>query len=366
MKLRKKHIKRDVKKWHIGAAVAVIVVIAICVACFVFFFKSTCADITEIDVNQKFHCTITRDELVFDEEAQCDNFVIYMTFKNNEDPKSAIKDRDDLPTSDEVSPEEESKMSQEEKDAINQKSIEVFKEKVAKRKSPLRNCNFMASQDGMQLIDAVCDRPSGNTSNETELDRNVDAGQSLDVVLIYQLRSHNDVKMLFNPIQLTNEDGSLRDLPGNTEVTFRLNHRSSDGYKAVFGDEQQQIREKQEATKASLPAVDVYLVDGWYAEVDDGTGIRLKNQKFEDAKIQITYSSNETARQQFDYYTSAASPKPDAEMQTFGNNSFIKYQPKDSSIYFFADCPNKMSIMVQLTNVQPNDVTNFLKSLVLL
>ena len=267
----KKHIKKkfNFTKKHAyiagGIVAAIVILLIVGFATGILPFVKNHADVKTFQLAHRYEINIQSDELVYDEENQCDNFVINFSIKNIREKTLSYDYDPNMPTADQITPEQESKMSEEEKDAINRNTIYKHANEVVGKVSTSNVLDVVAVQNNQDLKSVDGERKDGTSTNVESLTKVIDYQATSDTTLMYRLDDNGDCTVVFSAM-IDPEDPN-KDEFGDAVYDYKEVHYSIAGLKSWGMRDQQakeddEIRQKENAEKISFKGVEISLVDG--------------------------------------------------------------------------------------------------------
>lgn len=237
--------------------------------------------------------TITNDEVVYDEEGECDNLVVYLTAKNISDEKRAF---------------------------ANTANINTYQGE---------------DRNSLGLGDAK-DKDGNELHNTSAKDEEIEPGDSIELVYTWELEDDSDVLVNFAGYTITVE---------GAEITFVVKDRISEEWK-----DSMEAKKKELADKKSMKSFDVLgfkgeVAEGWYVDEIDEDKIKLVKEKDDASKgpegyIDIdTKSSSIFGNAQENAKSSAENFKMDGTTKiTIGGTEYICLSILDDQFMLFKDC----------------------------
>lgn len=366
----RKHIKKkqaklsDSTKRKVGfgalgfAGVAVLVFV---ILCFVFGTQNT-ANPTHFVLADRLDCTINSDRLIYDEANNCDCIEINMTFKNVTNPYD--NSDPDIRTADQVSPEEEDAMSEEEKDIINRNSALKGTSRIQTIFDVVSILYLQAAQDGKMLTEPAAEiRADGKENNADAMEPRLEIGQTADISLYFKLANQADVQVAYNfnaPTQ--KDDNSFTDEFGDKQVTqlvtFARAGQTTPQLWAYLTTHS--LEEGQSANNVEWHDLQIPLRDGWYVDKQGTAAITLKNPQKSNAKIEFSYSSGQTAEQYARETANWSSPAPEVTTTTINGTTYYTYTSGNLIVLCRDASVQGASIRIALTNLSLDDAQPYL------
>lgn len=366
----RKHIKKkqaklsDSTKRKVGfgalglAGVAVLVFV---ILCFVFGTQNT-ANPTHFVLNERLDCTINSDKLIFDEANNCDCLEVNMTFKNvtkpydNSDPN--------MRTADQITPEEEESMTEEEKEEINRNTI-LKRSSEAQTQFDISAVLFLQpSQNGTGLVEPGAElRADGKENNADAMSPRLAIGESANVLLYFRLANQSDVKVTYLFGGRTQQDDNsfteeFGDNQMDQEVNFARAGQTTPQLWAYLTTHS--LDGDQNADKVEWHDLTIKLVGGWYVDKQGNAALKLKNPNKDNASIEFSYSSGQTAEQYARETANWSSPAPEVTTTTINGTTYYTYTSGNVIALCREGSTPGSSIRIALTNLSLDDAQPFL------
>lgn len=340
-------------------AAAIVAAIAVCVGIFLSNNQSNCmaikANPDNFELYKRLQCNVDKSQLVYSDSTKSDALVVNMTFKNVS--KSLEYDKN-ARTADQVTPEEEANMSEQEKEEINDNTFRKYKAEQEAKMSLEAVLQTVFEAGGKILQPSASDTDvSRDVSAYTECQSSIytnyeDAksqtftiGESIKVQYVFKLANQQQAKFHFlfksfaqdekgEAIERNSAgaDEVYKSLTGNVDVLFDNENKATDGLRDYLKSKNSGGDSGENSGNAQTKSINGFnfkLVDGWYVASDGKLNIKLKNPDVSKATVQIMYSSGQTAQQQAQ---SDAQSKAglSAEQTQINGKSCYKLQESDS------------------------------------
>ena len=274
---------------------ALVVLTIVLFATGVLKLQPTTADITSFNIGDSFDCRVNRDYVAHDDETDTDYFVAYFSANyygpevNREVEEQNTTGYDEnTPTADQLSEEEQEQLSNEEIERVNEKTINEFNKRLAKKRTAGEFVEVAGLQDNYILEEPnnLVRSGAGNDDNASSLHKGAASGDTYEFYVIYTLQNFDPVTVVFLPNTEGNDD--------IIEITFDISKHFKFSSILRNFEEGIEVAQKQAVKTVEFKAADINLVDGWYADSEAVSLVRLKNPKFGDATLDFNYSSSVT------------------------------------------------------------------------
>lgn len=355
------------KRKHIILVIFLIVIISVIVAvCGVFVVRLSEPKNLTVLLADQFQIEINNTKVIYNEVLQSDTVCINMNVKNIKQNSLYESYNSEVPTADQVTPEQESQLTQEEINKININTINKHLGENLNKIDLSKTINVFASQDGEQLDDVECLRDDGTNNNKEGFNVTLDVGESKDIILYYKLVAKEDCKLLFSASY------PIDPYTGKVEHNPKIDFQELDLpiYELTSSYERQSqelnnkiISEKENAEIVNFAKIRFYLVDGWYAETQAQSVIIFKNRKFTDASLQVSFSKSENASQLAQSMASGAIPPLEVINKSFDNITAYLLNDSNKTFTLFLDGTRGYAYSIKCKNVSLDDVTHFISSI---
>lgn len=347
---------------------AVVIIFAIIWLLFVvgvFKLNATTANISTFNIGNAFDCKVNRDEIIHDDETDSDYFVAYFTahyygpeVNNQIEEQNTTGYDENTPTADQLSEEEQEQLSNEEIERINEKTINEYSKRLAKKRTAGEFVDVGATQNGRELEEPtnVVREGAGNDTNNSSLHKGAASGESYDFYIMYTLRNLDPVTVYFFP---TSEDGEY----DTVEIIFNISERFTFNMLGEKLAENFEISQKQSVKTIEFKAADINLVDGWYADSEAVSLVRLKNPKFGDATLDFNFSSSVNAQQLAQETAAWTSPAPEISQITINGRTYYYFSRDNNSFVICTNGKSNLPLRIMGSGLSLDDAMPLLKQL---
>lgn len=178
-------------------ALVALAIVAIIVLANVINSNLSHSDVNNFQLANRFDITIQKDEVKYDENTNSNNFFVYLKVKNIKEYTTYDGYDKDKPTADQISPEQEPNLTQEQIDEINKNTIYKYATDMQNKVIPSNTLSVHAQQGGDELESVNTERRDGTSSNSESMSQKIDLGQTKDISLVYKLKSDEKCTLMF-------------------------------------------------------------------------------------------------------------------------------------------------------------------------
>lgn len=220
-------------------------------------------------IGNQFDVSVKNDEVIYDANANCDCIALYFKARYIGPEPADIEAQNttgydkNTPIVDELSDEQINKLSYEESEKINEKTMYYYQNQMNKMRSVSSFAEVTALQNKQMLAEpdeSVRDNTYG-TSNEESMGFPVLHGESYDFCLIYQLIDRSDVTIVFS-VNYTDPQDNNSQVNDTILLNVDIDGRSSSQLKGQYAELDNAIKEKQSIEEAVIFGAKIKLVDG--------------------------------------------------------------------------------------------------------
>ena len=108
----------------------------------------------------------------------------------------------------------------------------------------------------------------------------------------------------------------------------------------------------------------IKLVDGWYPDEQMNANIRLKNDKFKDSQLSISYDSSGNAKSVAEMSRSwVSSSAPAVETIDINDQTYYYFSSSSSTFVLTTDGPNNLVFKITGQNLSLDDARSLIENL---
>ncbi|MDO5426288.1 MAG: hypothetical protein Q4F54_00305 [Coriobacteriia bacterium] len=355
-----------------GISIAVIAVVAgillVAAVSLIFAKFTTVADKTSFIINDAFYVVINRDEAVYNEETGADDFNIYMTAFNFSTPPSYEDVNEtgwdeNTPTTDQLSEDEINNLNYYESERINEKTANELAKEMSQMKSVSAYMDVYALQGTSELKlpvayeDVYGDEEDPDYVGTPTIFGNAKSGQWYSFEMTVSLKDTSPMKLYFMP------NSELMPNAEPVVITFEVACKMSPEMRAKADAANKEIAEKQAAESIEMPACSIKLVDGWYAETERTANVKLKNPRFAEGTISISYSSSTDAKSLVESLNARSETPMTISETTISGHLYYRSDRVDNSVLLVTDGKNGHAIQINITGLSFDDAYSLISNL---
>lgn len=347
------------------APIILSVLLLVVIVGFVIFFifscnRNTSADITQFKISPYLKCTIDKDEVFYNEKDSSDNLRIYFTLENVDevsDYDKKLLDDDNIPTADQVTEEQSRELTFEQMEKINQKTILKQTGSNLGAHSISEYAQVFCMQNRKLIYDSDIERDESLRPNEDQYAILLQPKETNQFCVCYKLFDDNEVTWSFFPRQ-----ENIPELGNGVDVHFNIKGKASKEMNEKKAEEFNSVKEKQSIANYDFQDMKLHLVDGWYVDVESSSNLLLKNPKYTDAKVNITYNSSQNAEK---VANEAITRLGNVELKTvqIKDYTYYMYEKKNTSIVLCLDSGVNGSFRIAVDGIDFDTVKPLLENI---
>lgn len=320
---------------------------------------SNSADVEQFKIAGIFDCKILTSNVVYDNENKTDTFQVKMSVTNIGQDEPITYDNENVnentPTLDDLTEEQKARMSEEEMQAVNIKTIIEKTKHIANKKIFTDYVSVVALQNDKLLNESNIERDNGANSVKESLGYGVKSGETQEFTLVFNLNANNrDVSIRFVPI--VQSDGDEQE--SEQIVNFKLD-KNSFGCSSKNSSEINNSDAKNSPVKSDFiefHGVVFNLLKGWEKVSEASVALKLENPNVSGASIEISYSSNMSADELAKTTAKWSNNENNISQIQINNINYYYYERPGNSFTLCRDIAPGESIRIAVNNVSFEEI----------